>query len=51
MAKFLREGLEKAKQHYIKKIIQQKVTPSSTQELYRLPLSDLREILKYIKSR
>ncbi|MGM0902282.1 MAG: hypothetical protein ACQEXB_14450 [Bacillota bacterium] len=51
MSKFLREGLEKAKQHYIKKIIQQKITPSSIQELYRLPLSDLQEILKRNKSR
>jgi Fur-regulated basic protein A len=45
MSKLLREGLEKAKQHYIKKIIQQNITSSSIQELYHLPLSDLQEIL------
>lgn len=46
MSKLLREGIEKAKQHYIEKIIQLKLTSASVQELQHLPISDLQEILK-----
>lgn len=51
MSKLLREGMEKARKHYIKKILQLKITSTPIQELQHLPLSDLQEILNRYKNR
>ncbi|MCM3585637.1 hypothetical protein M3182_07725 [Mesobacillus maritimus] len=46
MSKQLRQGMEKAKQHYIEKIIRLGSSSYSHQELKSFSISDLQEILK-----
>ena len=50
MSKQLREGIEKAKQYYISRIIQLDFYRDSAHELEHLLISELQEILKKEKT-